>query len=77
MFCLYLVSLNKQFWFGHKLWGSIRVNFLLDFDNFCRFFECHATLAEKQQTKQTDYSSLSLFASLDAQDTLLGGIIVE
>ena len=47
------------------------------FDNFCWFFECHSILAEKQQTKQTNYSSLSLFAALDTQDTLQGGKIVE
>ena len=49
----------------------------MDFDNFCSFFECHSILAEKQRTKQTNYSSLSLSASLDTQDTLQGGIIVE
>ena len=49
----------------------------MDFDNFCSFFECHSILAEKQQTKQTNYSFLSLSASLDTQDTLQGGIIVE
>ena len=49
----------------------------MDFDNFCSFFECHTILAEKQRTKQTNYSSLSLSASLDTQDTLQGGIIVE
>ena len=46
----------------------------MDFDNFCSFFECYSILAEKQQTKQTSYSSLSLFASLDIQDS---GITVE
>ena len=49
----------------------------MDFDNFCSFFECHSILAEKQQTKQTNYSFLSLFASLYTQDTFQGGIIVE
>ena len=49
----------------------------MDFDNFCSFFECHSILAEKQRTKQTNYSSLSLSASLDTQDTLKDGIIVE
>ena len=49
----------------------------MDFDNFCSFFECYSILAEKQLTKQTNYSFLSLFASLDTQDTLQGGIIVE
>ena len=34
-------------------------------------------MAEKQRTKQTNYSSLSLSASLDTQDTVQGGIIVE
>ena len=34
-------------------------------------------MAEKQQTKQTNYSSLSLSASMVTQDTLQGGIIVE
>ena len=34
-------------------------------------------LAEKQQTKETNHSFLSLSASLDIQDTLQGGIIVE
>ncbi len=49
----------------------------MDFDNFCSFFECHSILAEKQRTKQTNYSSLSFSASLDTQDTLQGGIRVE
>lgn len=49
----------------------------MDFDNFCSFFECHSILAEKQRTKQTNYSSLSLSGSLDTQDTFQGGIIVE
>ena len=49
----------------------------MDFDNFCSFFECHSILAEKQQTKQTNYSFLSLSASLVTQGTLQGGIIVE
>ena len=49
----------------------------MDFDNFCRLFERHSTLAEKQQTKQTNYSSLSLSASLDTQGTLQNSIIVE
>ena len=48
----------------------------MDFDNFCSFFECHSILAEKQRTKQTNYSFLSLSASLDTQDTLQGGMIV-
>ena len=47
------------------------------FDNFCSFFECHSILAGKQRTKQTNYSFLSLSASLDTQDTFQGGIIVE
>ena len=47
------------------------------FDNFCSFFECHSILAEKQRTKQTNYSFLSLSTSLDTQDTFQGGIIVE
>ena len=37
----------------------------MDFDNFCSLFECHSILAEKQQTKQTNYSFLSLSAFLD------------
>ena len=49
----------------------------MNFDDFCRFFLCYSILAEKQQTKQIDYSVLSLSASLDTQDTLQGGIIVE
>ena len=49
----------------------------MHFDNFCSFFKCHSILAEKQRTKQTNYSSLSLSASLDTQDTFQGGIIVE
>ena len=49
----------------------------MDFDNFCSLFECHSILAEKQRTKQTNYSSLSFFASLDTQDTFQGGTIVE
>ena len=49
----------------------------MDFDDFCSFFECHFILAEKQRTKQTIYSSLSLSTSLDTQDTFQGGIIVE
>ena len=49
----------------------------MDFDNFWSLFECHSILAEKQQTKQTNYSSLSFSASLDTQNTFQGGIIVE
>ena len=50
----------------------------MDFDDFCRFFECYSILAEKQQTKKRNYSSLALSASLDAQDTLwVVNIIVE
>ena len=49
----------------------------MDFDNFYSFFECHSILAEKQRTKQTNYSSLSLSTSLDTQDIFQGGIIVE
>ena len=49
----------------------------MDFDDFCRFFECYSILAEKQQTKQTNYSSLTLSASLDTQDILWDGIIVK
>ena len=49
----------------------------MDFDGFCRFLNSYCILAEKQQTKQINYSSLSLSASLDTQDTLQGGIIVE
>ena len=49
----------------------------MDFDDFCSFFEFHFILAEKQRTKQTIYSSLSLSTSLDTQDTFQGGIIVE
>ena len=52
-------------------------HFSMDFDNFCSFFEYHSILAEKQRTKQTNYSSLSLSASLDTQDTLHGGMIVK
>ena len=40
-------------------------------------FECQSIMAEKQQTKQTKYSSLSLSTSLDIQDTFQGGIIEE
>ena len=49
----------------------------MNFDDFCCFFQCYSILAEKQRTKQIDYSSLSLSASLDNQYTLQGGIIVE
>ena len=49
----------------------------MDFDDFCSFFECHFILAEKQQTKQTNFSSLSLSASLDTQDIFQDGMIVE
>ena len=49
----------------------------MDFDNFRSFFEFHSIFAVKQQTKQTNYSSLSLSTSLDTQDTLQGCIIVE
>ena len=49
----------------------------MNFDNFCSLFEYHSILAEKQRTKQTNYSSLSFSTSLDTQDTLQGGIIVE
>ena len=56
---------------------SKRRNFLMDFDNFFRFFQCYSILDEKQRTKQRNHNSLSLFASLDTQDTLQGGITVE
>ena len=49
----------------------------MDFGDFCRFFQSYCILAEKQQTKQINYSFLSLSASLDTQDTLQGGLIVE
>ena len=49
----------------------------MNFHDFCSFFQCYSILAEKQWTKQMNYSSLSLSASLDPQDTLQGGIIVE
>ena len=70
-------------WFGLLFFSqnwtnseNIRKNSKLsiDFDKFCRFFECHSILAEKRQTKQANYSSLSLFASLDTQDTLHDGM---
>ena len=38
---------------------------------------CHSIWAEKQRTQQTNYSPLSLSASLDTQGTLQVGIIVE
>ena len=44
---------------------------------FVGFFEHHSILAEKQRTKQRNHNSLSLFASLDTQGTLQGGITVE
>ena len=46
-------------------------------DDFCSFFQCYSILAEKQQAKEINYSSLSLSASLDTLDTFQGGIIVE
>ena len=52
-------------------------NFLMNFDDICRFFLCYSFLAEKQRIKQINYSFLSLSASLDTQDTLQGGIILE
>ena len=52
-------------------------SFSLDFDDFCWCFECHSILAEKQRTYQTNYSSLTLSPSLDTQDILQDGIIVE
>jgi hypothetical protein len=52
-------------------------DFFMNFDDFCSFFQCYSILAEKQRTKQMNYSSLSLSASLDTQDTLQGAIIVE
>ena len=81
-----MVNLNSSNWFGplffSQNWTNSEnilknSNFSQDFDNFCRFFECHSILAEKQQTKQTNYSSLRLSASLDIQDILQGGMIVE
>ena len=81
-----MIHLSSSNWFGplfsSQNWTNsenIQKNssFSLDFDDFCRFFECHSILAEKQQTKQTNYSFLSLSASLDTQDTLQGGMIVE
>jgi hypothetical protein len=49
----------------------------MKFDDFYRFSQCYSILGEKQQTKRINYSSLILSASLDTQDTLQGGIIVE
>ena len=49
----------------------------MDFDDFFRLFQYYSIFAEKQRTKQMNYSSLSLSVSLDTQDTLQGGIIVE
>ena len=81
-----MIHLSSSNWFGplfsSQNWTNSEnipknSNFSMDFDNFCSFFECHSILAEKQRTKQTNYSSLSLSTSLDTQDTLQGGIIVE
>ena len=58
----------------NKLWKYPQDS---NFDNFCSFFECHTILTEKQRTKQTDYSSLSLSASLETQDTFQDGVIVD
>ena len=44
---------------------------------FVGFFQCYSILAEKQRTKQINYSFLSLSSSLDTQDTLQGSIIVK
>ena len=41
------------------------------------FFQYHSIWAEKQQTEQINHSSLSLSTSLDTQDTLQGGLVVE
>ena len=80
------MHLSSYNWFGplfsSQNWTNFEnipkiSNFLMDFDNFCSFFECHSILAEKQRTKQTNYSSLSLSPSLDTQDTFHSGIIVE
>ena len=49
----------------------------MDFEIFFSFFESHSILAEKQRTKQTNYSSLSFSPSLDTQDNFQGVIIVE
>ena len=81
-----MIHLSSSNWFGplfsSQNWINFEnipknSNFLKEFDNFCSFFECHSILAEKQQTKQTNYSSLRFSASLDTQDTFQGGIIVE
>ena len=47
-------------------------NFLMDFDDFCRFFECYSILAEKQRTKQTNCSFLNFFVCFDTYDTFKG-----
>ena len=81
-----MVNLSSSKWFGPLFFSQNWTNsenilensdFSLNFDNFYRFFKCHSILAEKQRTKQTNYNSLSLSTSLDTQDTLQGGIIVE
>jgi hypothetical protein len=81
-----MIHLSSSNWFGplffSQNWTNFEnilknSNFSMDFDNFFRYFECHSILAEKQQTKLTNYSSLSLSASLDTQDTFQGGTIVE
>ena len=43
-------------------------NFLMGFDDFCRFFKCYSFMSdrsEQHRTKQTNYSSLTLSAFLD------------
>ena len=81
-----MIHLSSSNWFGplffSQNWTNFEnipkiSNFLMDFDNFCSFFEYHSILAEKQRTKQVKYSFLSFSASLDTQDTLQGGIIAE
>ena len=47
------------------------------FDNFCTLFYCHSILAEKQLTKQKNYSSLSLSGPLDTHQTFQVGIIAK
>ena len=71
-----MIHLSSSNWFGllfsNQNWidsENIPQNsdFLMDFDNFWSLFECHSILAEKQQTKQTNYSFLSSSASLDTR----------
>ena len=69
-----MVNFRPSNWFGPLFSSQNWTNWILII--FVGFFS-HSILAEIQQTKQTNYSSFSLSASLDTPNILQGGMIVH